>query len=89
MAGDRPATSRLAGSVKEDAYHSSISITQIQDRPGDLAQGPLFRIDAISCLAPSLPCYDFAELQARCRKVGPWRDGTAALPWKRRAARPP
>ena len=80
MAGDRPATSRLAGSVKEDAHHSSTSISQIQDRPGDLAQGHLFRVDAIAGLVPSLHCYEFAELEARSRKGRPvarWHGGTA------------
>ena len=80
MDGNRLATSRLAGSVKEDAYHSSISISQIQDRPGDLAQGHLFRVDAIAGLAPSLPCYAFAEMEARSRKGRPvagWHGGTA------------
>ncbi len=61
MAGDRPATSPLAGSVKEDHYHSYTSISQIQDRPGDLAQGPIFRADAIAGLASSLHFYEFAE----------------------------
>ena len=89
MAGDRPATSRLAGSVKEDAYHSSIPITQIRDRPGDLAQGHLFRVDAIAGLAPSLHCHEFAELEARSRKGRPvarWHGGTAVGAAGREAA---
>jgi len=81
MDRNRLATSRLAGSVRKDPCRSSISITQIQDRPGDMAQGHLVRVDAIAGLKPSLPCHEFAEREARSRKGRPvarWH-GRAAL----------
>jgi len=32
-------------------------------------------------------CYEFAEQEARAKKAGLWRDGTAVPPWEWRAAR--
>jgi len=62
--GDEP----MAGSVKEETYHSSISIAQIRDHPGDLAQGPLFALTRSpaprpSCLAHSVPLRRAAPVQ--------------------------